>query len=1279
MQKTIYILLFLFITLNGYAQDFQPGQQAENLAKYKNVMVDYSTGLFHYTIPVYKLNVGNYKLPILLNYVSKGVKLNDEPGLVGYNWTLNTGGIVTRTVRGGIADEDKDCGYLWTSNGSIPLKEDCKNVSLRNRDGESDIFTAVFNGKKVDFIIRADAKYRIYAEPLECTNVHIECENSGNFIEGWKIIDEEGNRYFYRQQEWSVNVCRSNVSTANSVANSSYISSWHLTKIIPCNSAPIEFIYKRDVGINNSGQENKINKTHIWDSYTMKYTYGRPVMEFPFNFNKYQGDFQKDIQEARSYLDGYSWELRTIEAKTEALCQFVGCSSQPFGASLEKALSENFRVMGILSEIKGATVASEELINALHSLKRTCEQSGSSKLGMAAIFLGNAASKVESCMREMRNISNKEVSGGIDYDVYSPMLAMIVTPDQIIEFGYKNEEESNLLTSITLCDWFKEPISSVSLTYQEANNKPSFLNKVSFLDKDDMEISNIQFDYYDYSFFQSVDNMYLEADLWGYCQAKSTTGGSVQSGKLFATLNSLKSVVLSDGGKIEINYEKNEFYKYSLDFVSDYGGIRLKSLVFADEVSNSIDSIFYDYPLAGRSVYNESTNLEIIHYPGFSDVITSDRIRNEGHPFLNFGNNGIFYPYVIETIRGKGTNTYLYQVPNSTEQNGVYAFWLNGLLLGKAVYDEQGRLQQIAKYRYSTALDECSAVYCQENLDYFVNDLRSPYNRCLPQIQASDYYLDGESLQSFYKKQSTDYAKGEDLYNANIEPRLSPILPQMSYDLYYGGKTVLKEELIYRFEGGQTGRISYNDFFMSLVDSPFCKIEYYYDNIHSVFPTRIDEIGSDGNVHTMIRKRVIDICDGVDPTIDKMKKRNLLSPVIKQLNLFNGQVSSETVWRYQADQQLDTCFLAPFEQLVYIPEGKLVYSGNTTDTSLFTYGESNYDTMSSYKYVRNKVSYLPMEENAWSKKKSYAYDTYGHLLLDCSSVCASASDKYKYFNSLNNKFEIARAVKSIYGQLQQFYNIYERIDINIIDDREFLDYYNNGSNRLIIQFIKMNLQASISPDLDLIMELQTEITADNNRLLNEFEQRYTAFAQSYPQYRGLLVIMYPLRHILTSEIYVNNPFAKYVYQVNYITDSPYGVDYSIRLTTIPDSKRLKLYVLDGSRSISCQVSHAGGRTSYIPSECNSSSMLKVFDLDLSAYEDITAVDIPSSGVYMALVPEGSSFKATSYNFDGTIYARFDETMNLELYSYDSAGRVVQTKDQYGNILKEYKYNQVINE
>ena len=113
-RKTIYIIIFLLVTISGKAQDFNPGPEAQNLTERKNVTVDYATGLFHYTVPLYQLKSGDYELPISLDYIAKGVKVSDPEGLIGQNWTLNVGGIVTRTIRGGFADEKSGYGYLWT-------------------------------------------------------------------------------------------------------------------------------------------------------------------------------------------------------------------------------------------------------------------------------------------------------------------------------------------------------------------------------------------------------------------------------------------------------------------------------------------------------------------------------------------------------------------------------------------------------------------------------------------------------------------------------------------------------------------------------------------------------------------------------------------------------------------------------------------------------------------------------------------------------------------------------------------------------------------------------------------------------------------------------------------------------------------------------------------------------------------------------------------------------------------------------------------------------------
>lgn len=150
MKHRILLLLSCIFFLQGMlnAQDLEPGQQAQGYLDSKSMMVDYATGIFHYKIPLFTLGSGDFQLPISLNYSSKGVKYEDACGLIGYNWLLNTGGVVTRTIRGGIADETSFYGYLWAERGSnkTPLVDDTKRVNKRERDGESDIFTAVLTG-----------------------------------------------------------------------------------------------------------------------------------------------------------------------------------------------------------------------------------------------------------------------------------------------------------------------------------------------------------------------------------------------------------------------------------------------------------------------------------------------------------------------------------------------------------------------------------------------------------------------------------------------------------------------------------------------------------------------------------------------------------------------------------------------------------------------------------------------------------------------------------------------------------------------------------------------------------------------------------------------------------------------------------------------------------------------------------------------------------------------------------------------------------------------------
>ena len=157
---------------------------------------------------------------------------------------------------------------------------------------------------------------------------------------------------------------------------------------------------------------------------------------------------------------------------------------------------------------------------------------------------------------------------------------------------------------------------------------------------------------------------------------------------------------------------------------------------------------------------------------------------------------------------------------------------------------------------------------------------------------------------------------------------------------------------------------------------------------------------------------------------------------------------------------------------------------------------------------------------------------------------------------------------------------------------------------------------------------------------------------------------------------------EYLHLIKYEIEKPMNYNTAVTLTSLYGVGHLKLYILNekfnDNDNVSVYVTHASGETLHAVKD-ESQSLLKVYDIDLTAYTGVTEVTTSSQGKYMALVPEGATFNATSYNADGTVYAQFDQEGKVEFYTYDTAGRVTQIKDRYGNILKEYKYNQIINQ
>src|SRR5687768_13238140 len=85
---------------------------AASLGKYADIPVNYHTGLPNISIPVYEVNEGPLKLPISLSYHASGLKVIEYASSVGAGWSLNAGGVITRSIQG--APDDRGIGAAAT-------------------------------------------------------------------------------------------------------------------------------------------------------------------------------------------------------------------------------------------------------------------------------------------------------------------------------------------------------------------------------------------------------------------------------------------------------------------------------------------------------------------------------------------------------------------------------------------------------------------------------------------------------------------------------------------------------------------------------------------------------------------------------------------------------------------------------------------------------------------------------------------------------------------------------------------------------------------------------------------------------------------------------------------------------------------------------------------------------------------------------------------------------------------------------------------------------------
>ncbi len=260
MQKIKYSPIFLFsIFLFFFACKLATGQTnpdpygkvtiasptAGSLGKYGDIPVSYHTGIPNIDIPLYTVTNGSLKLPISLSYHASGLKVQETASWVGAGWSLNAGGVITRTVVGGpdeyntnsaqteLKGHFSDYGYnnYMQFNGQQQAWVDFANGRL---DGEPDLFFFNFNGYVGKFYFRDD-RTPILVPEADFKIVPIYVEHSGQSIQGFIITTPDGVKYSFGRTPGFTGAdpveTTIPVNSQTGASTATVISSWYLNKI----------------------------------------------------------------------------------------------------------------------------------------------------------------------------------------------------------------------------------------------------------------------------------------------------------------------------------------------------------------------------------------------------------------------------------------------------------------------------------------------------------------------------------------------------------------------------------------------------------------------------------------------------------------------------------------------------------------------------------------------------------------------------------------------------------------------------------------------------------------------------------------------------------------------------------------------------------------------------------------------------------------------------------------------------------------------------------------
>ncbi|SCW65897.1 hypothetical protein [Mucilaginibacter sp. NFR10] len=248
-----------------------PSPTSASLGNFGNNSKGTYNGVPEITIPILNTRAGGQKINIALSYDASGTRAAQDASWVGLGWSLAFGGgVITRTVRG--LDDLYSGGYHFTQ--ALPTDTQLQNfynsngfsdtdgslraylMSVRNglMDTEPDIFTYSFGDNNGKFVFDKTVSGSGVLQ-LESTNAKITYLNPG-----WKIIDGDGNNYYFNAQETATDYSLStdheitydagiNDLTDENLNRHGIVTAWYLDSIVTATSQKIIFSYTNEQNV----------------------------------------------------------------------------------------------------------------------------------------------------------------------------------------------------------------------------------------------------------------------------------------------------------------------------------------------------------------------------------------------------------------------------------------------------------------------------------------------------------------------------------------------------------------------------------------------------------------------------------------------------------------------------------------------------------------------------------------------------------------------------------------------------------------------------------------------------------------------------------------------------------------------------------------------------------------------------------------------------------------------------------------------------------------------